>query len=100
MGAAWGRGGNTTLDAQGRLAEEGGLSRELSDRKEPATGSSGRKDEQTEAKYHKVLEVETAQVVVGRLRSGREILNLNKQKRQEGAIEFGEHRVRERMRNQ
>lgn len=52
-----GRGGNTTLDAQGRLAEEGGLSRELSDRKEPATGSSGRKDEQTEAKYHKVLEV-------------------------------------------
>ena len=76
------------------------MSRELSDGKEPATGSSGRKDKQTGAKYHKVLEVETAQVVVGRLRSGREILNLNEQKRREAAIEFGECRVRERMRNQ
>lgn len=57
------------------------MSGELSDEKEPGTGSSGRKAEQAEAKCNKVLEVEVARVVVGRLRSGREIPNLNNRER-------------------
>lgn len=72
---------NTTLDIQGLLTEEGHLSRELSEENKPDTGSSGRKTEQAAAKHSKVLEVGMAQVVVRRLRGGREILNLNKQKR-------------------
>lgn len=72
---------NTTLETQGLLTAEGHLSRELSDENEPDTGSSGRNTEQAAAKHYEVLEVEKAQVVFRWLRDGREILNLNTQKR-------------------
>lgn len=57
----------TSHGALGRLAEQRHVNRELSDEKEPATWSSGRKAEQAEAKC-KVLEVGTAHVVAGSLK--------------------------------